>query len=243
MITFTSYASSSGGNAYVVSDGEHRLGIEAGLPFRDYQRLLGFGVTGLAGVLCSHAHSDHARAVKQLLKAAVDVYASAGTFKALGVDGSHRAHVIASRKPAHIGPWTVLPFDVPHDAPEPLGFVITGPSGDRLLFATDAAYLPYTVADLNVICLEVNFSLEELGRRVASGAVDPLVAGRTIRNHASLERALDTLRANDLSKVREIHLLHLSSRSADEVEFKAAVERATGVPTYVAAERSSRDSL
>lgn len=221
----------------MVSDGEHRLGIEAGLPFRDYQRLLGFGVTSLTAVLCTHNHLDHARGVKQLLKAAVDVYASAGTFQALGIEPSHRTHVIASRKPVQIGPWGVLPFDIPHDAPEPLGFVITGPSGDRMLFATDAGYLPYTFEGLGLIALEVNFSLEELGRRVAAGAIDPLVAGRTIRTHSSLERALETLKANDLSKVREIHLLHLSSRSADEVAFKDAVQRATGIPTFIAAER------
>lgn len=227
----------------MVSDGEHRLGIEAGLPFREYRRLLGFGVTSLAGVLCSHSHGDHARAVKQLLKAAVDVYASAGTFNALGVEGSHRAHIIASRRPAQIGAWKVLPFDIPHDAPEPLGFLIEGPSGDRLLFATDASYLPYRFERLNMIALEVNFSLEELSRRVLAGAVDPLVAGRTIRNHASLERALETLKANDLSKVREIHLLHLSSGNASEVEFKRAVQEATGIPTYVAEERGSYAGL
>lgn len=237
MITFTSYASSSGGNAYVVSDGEHRLGIEAGLPFRDYQRLLGFGVTSLAGVLCSHNHLDHAQGVKQLLKAAVDVYASAGTFQALGIERSHRAHVIASRRPVQIGPWSVLPFDIPHDAPEPLGFEITGPSGDKLLFATDAGYLPYTHTGINILCLEVNFSLEELGRRVAAGALDPLVAKRIISSHGSLETALKTLRANDLSKVREIHLLHLSAGSADEVAFKEAIQRETGIPTFVCADR------
>ena len=63
------------------------------------------------------------------------------------------------------------------------------------------------------------------------------MAGRVIRTHSSLETALKTLRANDLSKVREIHLLHLSSGNAVEVDFKDAVQRATGIPTYIAAER------
>ncbi len=42
------------------------------------------------------------------------------------------------------------------------------------------------------------------------------------------------LQANDLSRVEEIHLLHLSDAHADEVEFRNAVEKAVGRPTYVA---------
>lgn len=47
-MTFTSLASSSRGNAYVVSDGETTLLLECGLSFRELQKRLGYGVlTGM----------------------------------------------------------------------------------------------------------------------------------------------------------------------------------------------------
>jgi len=40
------------------------------------------------------------------------------------------------------------------------------------------------------------------------------------------------LKANDLSKCREIHLLHLSDGNSDEQLMRQKVEAATGIPTY-----------
>ena len=50
-MTFTSLASSSRGNAYVVSDGETTLLLECGLSFKELQKRLGYGVAALGGLL------------------------------------------------------------------------------------------------------------------------------------------------------------------------------------------------
>lgn len=55
-MTFTSLASSSRGNAYVVSDGETTLLLECGLSFRELQKRLGYGVTDITACLVSHEH-------------------------------------------------------------------------------------------------------------------------------------------------------------------------------------------
>jgi hypothetical protein len=50
----------------------------------------------------------------------------------------------------------------------------------------------------------------------------------------SLERVIETLEVTDLSKVREIHLLHLSDAHSDADRFRREVEAATGKPVHVA---------
>lgn len=50
----------------------------------------------------------------------------------------------------------------------------------------------------------------------------------------SLETCIDTLKANDLSFVQNIVLLHLSNNNSDANNFKNSVEGATGIPTIVA---------
>lgn len=232
-MSFVPLASSSAGNAYLVTDGGHRLGIEAGLPYRDYQRAMDFGVSKLDGVLVTHCHGDHARAVKDVMRAGVTVYSSAATFTELGLSG-HRAKAVEPLKAFSVGRWTVLPFPTVHDAPDPLGFMVEGPSGARLLFLTDSAFCAYRFERLEIVALEVNYSLEVLTRRVAEGRVAPQQAARVIKSHMSLERAIDLLQANDLSRLREVHLLHMSDGSSDEAAFCEAVRRVVGRPVYSA---------
>ena len=61
-MTFTSLASSSRGNAYVVSDGETTLLLECGLTFKELPKRLGYGEAGITACLVSHEHQDHAKA-------------------------------------------------------------------------------------------------------------------------------------------------------------------------------------
>jgi len=232
MIEVHVLASSSAGCCYRVTDGSTPLLVEAGIPIRRIREGVRFQMSSLAGCLVSHEHGDHARAVRDLLRAGVDVYASSGTLRALGVELDHRARHLAPRRQVRIGTWTVLPFEAVHDAAEPFGFLLA--SGDeKLLYLTDSAYCRYRFAGLTVLMIECNYSAEILRRNVAAGRIDVARRNRVLRNHMGLERVLELLRANDLARVREIHLLHLSDENSDEAAFKAAVERATGKPVYV----------
>lgn len=78
-MTFDSLASSSAGNAYLVQDGESRLLLECGLPYRRLQQLMGFSTADLAGCLVTHEHKDHSRCFGDLLRNGVRVFASEGT--------------------------------------------------------------------------------------------------------------------------------------------------------------------
>lgn len=228
-------ASSSAGNAYVVSSSDGLLLLDAGIPFEVLRRKLAFRVASLDACLLTHEHGDHAKSVLQLMKAGVNVYASAGTWAALGIKPGFRARVVRDQVVESIAGWTVLPLQAVHDAVEPLSFLVAGPTG-KLLYLTDSAYSPFRFTGLTHILLEANFSEQLLQANVESGGLNPAQAARTRRNHMSIERAVDLLKANDMSQVVEIHLLHLSNGNSDAIAFRDSVRAATGRPVFIAPE-------
>ena len=82
---FEPLASSSHGNAYIVSDCRTRILLECGLAFRTLQKKCGFSLCEFDAVLVTHEHKDHARCAGELARDGQSVYMSAGTALALGL--------------------------------------------------------------------------------------------------------------------------------------------------------------
>jgi len=223
-------ASGSSGNAYYVG-GKTPLLLEAGIPFRLIQQGLNFEVSQLAGVLVSHEHMDHAKAANDVMRSGVDCYMSQGTAEALSLSG-HRVHIIKARNQFQIGAWTIMPFETIHDAAEPLGFLMAQ-GKVKILFAIDTEYIPYRFPGLTHILIGVNYSMEIVKSRLKSGELNSGLWRRIIKSHMSLETLLDFLKANDLSQVRQIYLLHLSDNNSDAKLFKLKVQEVTGKEVIV----------
>lgn len=223
-------ASSSSGNAYLIG-GRSPLLLDCGLPYRQLQKAAGYQLASLAGCLVTHEHGDHSKAAKDLMKSGVDLYCSQGTADALKLDG-HRLNIIKARQQFRLGGWQVLPFETEHDAKEPLGFLLAA-DGERILYATDTFYIRYRFPGLTHILLEVNFAQDILDANIERG-LSPAHRRRVMRSHMSLETAKGFLRANDLSKVREIWLCHLSDGNSDAERFKREIQATTGKPVFVA---------
>lgn len=223
-------ASGSSGNCYLIDDGETRLLIEAGIQFKRIQRALEFDLQGVAACLVSHSHLDHCKAVKDLLKASIDCYINHATAKALGISSHHRATVVEPLQRFTVGSWAILPFDTVHDVPN-MGFLLANKAGEKLIYLTDTPYCKYTFSGLTHILVEANYSIDMLKE---NKDLDSEVKKRVIRNHFSLENVKKFLQANDLGKVQEIWLLHLSEQNSCEKRFKVEVQKITGKPTYIA---------
>jgi phosphoribosyl 1,2-cyclic phosphodiesterase len=200
------------------------------VPLKKIKQATNYGLSNISGCLLSHEHGDHAKAAKDIMAAGVDLYCSAGTAKALGLHG-HRLHILKAGQQVHIPDtdWTVLPFEAIHDAEEPLGFLI-GKRGERLLFATDTNYIPYRFRGLTHVMLGVDYDRDMLmtpendrGRQI-----------RTLNSHMSLQTARKFFEANDMSRVQEIYLLHLSDTNSDALAFRRDIERITGRPVTIA---------
>ncbi|WP_411955122.1 MBL fold metallo-hydrolase [Alkalibacillus sp. S2W] len=233
MIDIQVVGSSSKGNAYLITDGRTPILLECGVKFKDIQRAIGFKTSDLAGCLITHEHNDHCAALKDVTKAGIDCYMSPGTAEAIN-HNHHRVKTVKSKQAFTVGTWTILPFDVQHDVSEPLGFLLANQDGNKLLFATDTYYIKYKFKGLTHVLVECNYSLDILNDNIATERVPKLMKKRLLRSHFSLENVKGFLKANDLSKVQTIYLLHLSDNNSDEQRFKEEVQALTGKPVYVA---------
>jgi len=227
LITVKPLASGSKGNAYHITDGRSPLLLEVGITWKQIQQGLNFKTSELAGCLISHEHQDHCKAVRDVMRAGIDCYMSQGTADALGLSG-HRIRQVQARKQFHVGTWTILPFETQHDAAEPLGFLLANKDGDKLLYATDTFYIRYRFRGLTHLMIETNYSLDILRENMAAGLVAPELKNRLLKSHMSLETCKEFLKANDLSRVQEIWLIHMSDGNADADRFKREIQALTG---------------
>lgn len=235
MIKITTLASGSTGNCYHITDGKTRLLLECGIPFKQIQQGLNYQVSSISGCLISHEHKDHCKAANDLMRSGINIYTSYGTAGMfIPALGGHRLWTVESQHKFKIGTWTILPFETQHDAAEPLGFLLANQDGDKLLFATDTYYVRYRFKGLTHIMIECNYAADILQANVDAGLVPVALKNRLLQSHFSLDNVKKFLKANDLSQVREIWLLHLSDGNSDAERFKTEIMELTGKPIFVA---------
>lgn len=214
ILTFHALASSSHGNAYLVSDGDTRILVECGISWKQLQQRLGFSIATLDGVLLSHEHKDHSHCHDKMTKSGLAVYASLGTATALK---NELIQVVDAGEAFSIGTLDVLPFPVFHDAQEPFGFLIRSRrDGEKLLFATDTVNLAYQCPGVNLVAIECNYSQPILER---STRMPASVRTRIMNTHMEVGNTVAWLKQLDKGYCRKVYLLHLSDFSSNEEEF------------------------
>lgn len=229
----TVLGSSSAGNCYILENDTEALIIEAGVNFTEVKRALRFRISKISAVLCTHEHGDHGAYLKKYINAGFPVVASAGTLSALSI-APGVVKPTTAEKTVKFGGFSIMAFDVQHDAAEPYGFLISHPETGTILFATDTADIPCEVKGLNNLLIEANYSDEIVYERIYSGSLNAKQQERTTKSHMSIKTCIDFLESNDLRAVNNIVLIHLSDGNSNAVEFKTSVERATGKTVHIA---------
>lgn len=232
MFEFRSFASGSSGNMYTLTDGKTTIMIEAGINIQNIKVALDFKVSQIEGLLLSHSHGDHSKSIKDMLKMGVDCYMPHETADELDLN-HHRVKRLKAKNTFKIGTLTILPFEAEHDVTT-YGYLIMNELKERFLFITDSFYCKYKFKNLSHIAIECNYSMDILLENIQSGRVHKAMKNRLIRSHFSLENVKEFLKANDLSKVEEIHLMHLSNTNSDEKRFKREIQELTGKVVYTA---------
>lgn len=228
---FEALASSSHGNAYIVSDKETRILLECGLSRRKLQQLSGFRLSDITACVVSHEHKDHSGCVADLIAGGMPVYMSEGTAVALGLESNalEAAEAVEHQKQITVGTIDIVPFATFHDAKEPLGFLFRSRlDGDILAFATDTVNLNYRFPGVNILAIEANFDKYILER---CQRMPEKTRHRVTNTHMEIDVLCDYLRRLDLSACREVYLLHLSDATSHEGHFINKVCRA--VPRHV----------
>lgn len=222
------------GNAYILENENEALLIECGVNIKLIKKAIDFNVSKIVGCILTHEHQDHAKSVNDVMTLGINVYSCKGTFDALGISNHHRAHNCNRVDTFKIGNFEIMNFDVKHDAAEPSGFLIRHPDCGKILFLTDTYYCEYTFKGLNNIIVEANYSKEIIDRKYGIESNKEFLRNRILKSHFSLENCMGLLKANDLSQVNNIVLIHLSDSNSDEVEFQKQVQEVTGKNVTVA---------
>ena len=228
----TSLASSSRGNCYLIQDGVSSLLVECGIQLKKIRQHI--KISDLDGCLISHEHLDHSKYAKEIINY-TGIWASEGTLSKIDVGPyEYRTTIAKASEDFKINTFTIIPFEVQHDAKEPLGFLIySNRTSSKLLFATDTYYIKNRFKGLTHIMVECNYASDILIANTESGRIPKVVAKRLFESHFELENVKKFLKAQDLSTVKEIYLLHLSDGNSDAARFKREIQELTGVPTYI----------
>ena len=229
MSTVKVLASGSRGNGYLIKTDNSCLIIEAGVRLSDVKNDLNYDMNKICGCIITHEHKDHSGSIREYLKNGIRCYLSKGTKEALNISSPYLQD-IHSGNIFNVGEYRILPFDTKHDCKEPVGYLINHRDFGNLIFATDTYYLPNRFRYLNNIMIECNYSKELLD-------IDNITANRKKRilnSHMSIDTCITTLKANDLSNVKNIMLLHLSNAHSNADEFKTIIEKETGRPVTIA---------
>ncbi len=222
---FASLGSGSEGNALVVerrtasSSARARfILIDCGFRAREAVRRierLGLDLADLDAILVTHEHGDHAGGAFQLARLAdVPIWLTHGTMlgaaRCAGFD-ERRCSLLEPDRHRTIGAFGVLPFAVPHDAREPVQFVVDDGSV-RLGLLTDVGrstpHVVQTLSGLDALVLECNHDRGML----EAGRYPPVLKRRIGGDYGHLENdaAAQILSAIGRERLRTIVAAHLS---------------------------------
>lgn len=212
-------ASGSSGNCTLVRTPRTTVLIDAGLSARETSRRLarlGLDPAALQAIVVSHEHSDHTTGLGVLHRRyGMPLYANRGT-----VDGLRRRQpkldlpwtLFTTGAPFTIGDLTLEPFAVPHDAYEPVAFVLRA-AACCVGIVTDLGMTTHVVRERLRTCqalvLETNHDLELLRAADRPWSLKQRIAGRQghLSNDGAAELVVELARGGHL---RQVFLAHLS---------------------------------
>ena len=234
-------ASGSGGNCLVAEAGDGgartRVLVDCGLNLTDVERRLGragLEPADIHGILVTHEHGDHGGGVFNFAAAhGIAVYLTYGTRAALEAEGKVllgvKTHLVSGREPVALGAMEVRPYTVPHDAREPVQFVL-GDGARRLGVLTDlgapTAHVEAMLTGCDALVLEANHELELLWGGDYPKWLKERIAGPF--GHLDNGAAGRLLGALDRTKLKHVIAAHLSAQNNTAALARAALARALG---------------
>jgi phosphoribosyl 1,2-cyclic phosphodiesterase len=239
-------ASGSRGNSTMVQSSSTRILVDAGLSCRETLKRLkaaGSDPRAISAILITHEHSDHVSGLLVLArKLKIPVYMTGATHDAWAksvrdsdkeTDPASaelpRFQEFSSGRRFSVGDIEIMPFTIPHDAVDPVGFTLRA-EGVKVGIATDLGYIPPSICDhlrgCDLLLLESNHDIEMLRVGPYPWSVKQRVMSRV--GHLSND-ALAQFFTNDYDGCAAyVVLAHLSEQNNHPELARAAAEKALG---------------
>lgn len=235
----------SDGNCTVIeNENKELIMVDCGIPIKQIDKAIGYRVPSILACLCTHKHFDHSASHKDVTLKSIPLYAPeteplTGDFSAFQkryykTVEHGKTYAIRGRISGKIE-FLSTPFRLVHcnaadgsDCPC-VGYLIsdTKRGGDKILLATDTAYFGMVVQDMeggriqghrfppcSHYLVESNYIQQEDAIDALKGA-ELSVEMRRVNSHMSAQTASAFIGRQDLSKCREIYLIHVSHSATD----------------------------
>ena len=211
--------SGSSGNCIYIESNTTKILIDAGLSFKQICLRLStidVDINDVEAVCFTHEHHDHYQGLKTMLnKTNIKPYANTGT--ASGIDARLSAidipwNIFTTGSKFAIGDITIHPFQVCHDAYEPVGYILTT-NEIKVGIVTDMGIITELVKDhlrdCHTLILEANHDPELLVNSSRPWSLKQRISGS--QGHLSNIQTSELLQAVSSKKLQHLFLAHLSS--------------------------------
>ncbi|MBR3566615.1 MAG: MBL fold metallo-hydrolase [Paludibacteraceae bacterium] len=220
-LIFRSFASGSSGNCYYLGTYTRGILIDAGISsrtIRAHLREMGLDFKDIMGVLVTHDHADHIRAVGTLgERFHIPIYANKAIHEGINRNYGLREKLRTCQKyfetgvPFYVGSMAINTFHVSHDSTDCVAYFIQF-LGQNFLLATDVGCpspeLAHYIGLANHIVIEANHDEQML----LNGPYPSYLKERILseRGHQSNKVCAQLLADNFHDGIRNIFLCHLS---------------------------------
>ena len=231
---FASLGSGSKGNSTIVESDTACVMVDCGFGLRNAcTRLerIGKSPEDLTAIIVTHEHSDHWKGIGALsAKYNIPVYLSAGSLKAKEIQsGEALFNCIDSHKDFYVGDVCIKPVPVPHDAREPIQYILSNGKVQLGILTDLGHFTPHVVSSYSkcdALLLECNYDDDMLLDGPYPRFLKDRVSG--MFGHLSNRQAADLLLALDLSRLKTLVIGHISAKNNDVSLIKAAIEPLCG---------------
>jgi phosphoribosyl 1,2-cyclic phosphodiesterase len=225
-LIFRCLASGSSGNCFYLGTNRQGILIDAGISARTIQkhlRQMGLDYANIMGVLITHDHADHIRAVGTLgERVHLPIYASRLIHDGINRNYGVQEKLRTSQRYYNVGEeWELMgmkinTFAVSHDSTQCVGYVIDY-QGQRFMIATDCgepnAEMEAYIQTANHIVIEANHDEQML----LNGPYPTYLKQRILspKGHQSNVTCGRLLAENYHEQMRNVFLCHLSHENND----------------------------
>jgi len=209
-----------------LQSGETSILLDAGISMRSLKKhLKDNGIIlehDVTAVFVTHDHADHIKSVGNIANdCGISIYATQLVHEGIACNRCLKIDVptsckafVEKGKTLELGNFRIMPFDVPHDSRDCVGYVVEA-DGVRFCLITDIGHVTDTIREqvglANYLVLESNHDVNML----LMGKYSPYLKERisSDRGHLNNEQAAMLLAEYATPRLRHVWLCHLSEEN------------------------------